>query len=161
MERAAQEIGDVGRREIAVYRGRDELDDAGEIRNRAERDELFGRSAEEVVLKRDPVDVAIYIILSVTTELNALLPAEALIARRDVDMQILRAVLIVHVEGHVEIDPAHHLDRGFDGAEVNDGAAVRLEARKRTDRAAQPLQSVAARRLCPGVDAVDFAHAPG
>ena len=113
------------------------------------------------MLEGYPVEISVYIILSVAAELDALLAVEALIARRDVDGQILRRVLVIHIEGDVEIDAAHQIDGLFHGVQIHHGAAVGVEAAEAAHHLPQALETVVSGILRHGVGAVDLADLPG
>ena len=86
---------------------------------------------------------------------------QVLLPGGDADVEVLRRVVIVHVDGDVVVhaaDGVHQLD---EGVEVHDGVAVYLEAQDVLETVHQPVNTVAAAVDVRCVERVDLLDRPG
>ena len=71
--------------------------------------------------------------MSPAQEADRLLTVQVLLAFFQVDMQVLRRVVVLHVERHIVIYAADRIDNGCNAVEVDDHIFIRPEAHQTLD----------------------------
>ena len=160
LERLPQEEGDVRRGEVGVHAVAEYLRDLGDVRDVAERDELAGGGLQKLLLRLDAAQVTVGVAAAEAHDAHRRLAVEELVARLDVDVQVLAGVLIVHVAGDVEVYAAEGVDRVDEHVEVDDRVAVHVEAEQVLDLLAQAVDAHAAGIHRTPIDGVDLAYVP-
>ena len=82
-----------------------------------------------------------------------MLAVEKLLARLEINVQILRRVVVVHILRHVKFHAADQIHRRLERVQVHEQIAVHLKAQKLRQRPLQPLHAL---DLAAGVDRVDL-----
>ena len=88
------------------------------------RNELLGAGGQKGLLHLDAAHVAGDIGRAVAAQTHALVTVQQLVARLEVDIEILRGVLIVHSKRDVEVHAAHSVDRFDESVQPDHGVAV-------------------------------------
>ena len=120
---AGSEIGgDVGFENIDVI-----LKLGGEI---GQRQAFLDNRFKEILLRLDTHYIAVVaavVILTPAHDLNGVAAGKILLAGIEMNVKILRGVVIVHVIRHVEINSAHGIDEGYEALDINHDIAVDRE----------------------------------
>ena len=97
------------------------------------------------------LQVPVHVARPVAAQADGVIAAEQLVARLKMDD---RAVVVVHLKGHVEIHAPHQVHHLYHRFQVHHGVAVHVKAYELFHVAAQSVYAVAAVVYCAPVDAV-------
>ena len=105
---------------------------------------LLCQCFQEILLYLRAADVSRGVTVAVAAKLDGVRTVERLPAFLQVDIQILRRVVIVHVHRHFDINAADHIDNLLKSLQINHYIAVRPYAKGVADLVAQSLNSLLA-----------------
>ena len=124
---------------------------------------LLQHRFQKGLLGPDAADVAVLIAIGAVPEADhahGLLPVQKLIALVQMDGQVLKGVVVIHIPGYIEPDPAHGIHDLSHGLPLHDHLKVRLKAHQLRDLLVEVLDAPVAPAVI-AIDGVDLLDVPG
>ena len=141
----------------------DKIVDLGDV---LDLQELIQHGLQECLLGLDTAQVAVrvavvhIIVMAIAQHAHGALAVQQLIALADMDGQILVRIVIVHVPGHIEPDPAHGVHDLANSLPLDDHLVVRLKAHQLGNLFVKVLDAAITTAIVI-VDGVDSFDVPG
>ena len=86
------------------------------------------RGGEKITLDIHSLQISHRITGAETNQAHCLLTVECLLPRRQIDIKILRRIVIVHIAGHVKAHAAHQVDQLDKDIQIDQHISVRTES---------------------------------